>query len=144
MLKKCVNNLLFLPHKFLAFFQAVGFSLDVNHRTVMQDAVQDCGGDGDVGEDLIPLREGLVGSKDGRGLLIAPGDELEEQVRALNVHGKIADLINDEHPVLGQHLELVRQAVLKMSLLELFNELVAVHIVGRKPVLRGHKAKGGS
>ena len=81
MLEKSINNLLFLPHKFLAFFQTVGFALDINHRTVMQDTVQECGGNSYIGEDLIPLGEGLVGSKDGRGLLIAPGDELEEQVR---------------------------------------------------------------
>ena len=106
--------------------------------------VQDGGCNGDVSEDLVPLGEGLVGSKDGRGLLIAPGDELEEQVRTLNVHGKIADLVNDEHPVLGQDLELVRQAVLKMSLFQLFNELVAVDIVGRKAMPCGHKTQGGS
>ena len=62
MLKKGINNLLFLTHKFFAFFQAVGLALDVNHRTVMQDTVQDCGGDGDVGEDLVPLGKGLVAS----------------------------------------------------------------------------------
>ena len=87
MLKKSVNDLLFLAHKFFAFFQAIGFAFDVDHRTVMQDTVQDRGGNGDIGEDLIPLGEGLVGSKDGRGLLIAPGDELEAQVRPLDVHG---------------------------------------------------------
>ena len=109
----------------------------------MQDAVQDRGGNGDVGEDLIPLREGLVGSKDGGGLLITPSDELEEQVRTLDVHGKIANLINDEHPVLGQHLEFIRQAVLKMGLLELLNQLVAVDIVSGETMLRRHKPQGG-
>jgi hypothetical protein len=34
----------------------------------------------------------------------------------LDIHRKIADFVNDEHPVLGQNLELIRQAVLKMSL----------------------------
>ena len=144
MLKKSVNDLLFLAHKFLAFFKAIGLALDVDRRAVMQDTVQDRGGNGYIGKDLIPLGKGLVGSKDCRGLLIAPGDELEEQVRALNVHGKIADLIDDGHPVLGQHLELIRQAVLKMSLFQLLNQLVAVDIVGGKPVLRSHKAEGGS
>ena len=52
-------------------------------------------------KDLVPLREGLVGGKDGRRLLIPPGNELEEQVSSLDVHGKIADFVDDEHPVLG-------------------------------------------
>ena len=53
--------MLFLTHKFLAFFQTVGLALDVNDSAVMQDAVQDGGGDGDVGKDLVPLGESLVG-----------------------------------------------------------------------------------
>ena len=52
----------------------------------------------------------------------------------------IADFVDDEHPVLGQDLELVRQAVLEMGLLELLNELVAVDVVGRETVPRRHQA----
>ena len=96
----------------------------------MQNTVQNGGGDGDVGKDLIPLGEGLVGGKDRGRFFIPPGNELEKQVCALDVHREIADLVNDEHPVLGQNFELVRQPVLKVGLLELFNELVAVDVVG--------------
>ena len=52
--------MLFLAHKFFAFFQAVRFTFDVDDGAVMQNAVQDSGGDGDVGKDLVPLGEGLV------------------------------------------------------------------------------------
>ena len=101
--------MLFLTHKFLAFFQTVRLALDVNDSAVMQDAVQDGGGDGDVGKDLVPLGEGLVGGKDGGRLLISPGNQLEEQVCALDVHGEVADLVDDKHPILGENLELVRE-----------------------------------
>ena len=121
--------MLLLAHKFLAFFQTVRLALDVNDSAVMQDTIQDGGGDGDVGKDLVPLGEGLVRGKDGRCFLIPSGNELEEQVCALDVHGEVADFVNDEHPVLGQNLELIRQAVLKVSLLELLNELVAVDVL---------------
>ena len=70
MLKKSVHDLLFLAHKFFAFFETVRLALDVDHGAVMQDTVQDGGGDGDVGKDLVPLGEGLIGSEDGGGLLI--------------------------------------------------------------------------
>ena len=60
LLKKSVHDLLFLAHKFLALFQAVRLTLDIDNGTVMQNAVQNSGGDGNVGKDLIPLREGLV------------------------------------------------------------------------------------
>ena len=121
LLEKSVNDLLFLAHKFLAFFQPVGLTLDVNDSAVMQDTIQDGGGNGDVGKDLIPLRKGLVGGEYGGGLLIPPGDELEEQIGPLNVHRKVADFVNNEHSVLGQNLELVRQTVFKMSSLKLLN-----------------------
>ena len=113
--------MLFLTHKFLAFFQTVRLALDVNDSAVMQDAVQDGGGDGDIGKDLVPLGESLVGGKNGGRFLIPSGNELEEQVCPLDVHGEVADLVDDEHPVLGENLELIRQTVLKMGLLELLN-----------------------
>ena len=69
-------------------------------------------------------------------------DQLEEQVCALDIHRKIADLVNDEHPVLGQNFELVRQTVLKMGLFELLNELVAVDVISGEAALRRHKAQG--
>ena len=141
LLEKGVHNLLLLAHEFLALLQAVRLALNVNDGAVMQDAVQDGGGDGDVGKDLVPLGEGLVGGKDGRRLLIPPGNELEEQICALDVHGEITDLVNDEHLVLGQDPEFVRQTVLEMGLLKLLDELVAVDVVGGKAVLGRHKAQ---
>ena len=125
MLKKSVHDLLFLAHKFLALLQAVRLALDVNDGAVMQDTIQDGGGDGDAGKDLVLLGEGLAGGKDGGGLFIPSCNKLEEQIRPLDVHEEIASLVYDKHPVLGQDLELVRQTVLEMGFLGLLNELVA-------------------
>lgn len=61
--------------------------------------------------------EGLVESEYGGGFLRSSGDQLEEQICALNIYGKIADLANYEHPVLGKDLEFVWQTVLKMGFL---------------------------
>ena len=57
--KKSVDDLLFLAHEFLTFFQTVRLALDVDHGAVMQNAIQDGGSNGDVGKDLVPLGEGL-------------------------------------------------------------------------------------
>ena len=105
-------------------------------------AIQNSEGDGDVGKDLIPLRKGLVGGEYGGGLLIPPGDELEEQIGPLNIHRKVTDLVDYEHPVFGKDFELVRQAVLKMGLFKLLNKLVAVDVVGGEAVLGRHQAQG--
>ena len=118
--------MLFLTHEFLSFLQTVRLTLDVDHGAVMQYMIQDGGDNGNIGSDLIPLGEGLVGGEDGGGFLIPSGDQLEEQVCALDIHREIAGFVDDEHPVLGENLELIRQTVLKVGLLELFNELVAV------------------
>ena len=61
----------------------------------------------------------------------------------LRYHREIAHFVDDEHPVLGQNLELIRQTVLKVGHLELFNELVAVDVVGGETVLCCHQAQGG-
>ena len=79
--------------------------------------------------------------KTGGCFLVAPGNELKEQVCALNVHGKVADLVDDKYSVLGQNLEFIWQAVLKMSPLELLNELVSIHVVSREAVLSRRKAQ---
>ena len=142
MLEKSVDDLLFLAHEFLAFFQAVRVALDVDNGAMMQYPIQNGGGDGDIGKDLVPLGESFVGGKNGRGFLIPSGNELKEEVCALNIQGKAADLVNDEHSVLGQNFELVGQTVLKMGLFELLDELVAVDVISGEAALRRHKAQG--
>jgi len=61
----------------------------------------------------------------------------------LDVHRKITDFINDEYPVLGQDLEFIGQTILKVSFLQLLNQLVAVDIVGGEAVPCGYTAEGG-
>ena len=59
LVKKSVHDLLLLAHKFLSLFKAVRFALDVNDGAVMQDTIQDSGGNRDVGKDLVPLLTGV-------------------------------------------------------------------------------------
>lgn len=55
-----------------------------------------------IPEDLATGAETLITGEQNRALLIAPRDELEEQVGALPINGDIADLINDQELGLGQ------------------------------------------
>lgn len=91
--EKSVHDFLFLARKLLAFIQAVGLAFDVDYGAMMQDAIQNGGSNSDVGKDLVPLRESFVGGKNGRSLLIPSGDELKEQVCALNIHEEIINHI---------------------------------------------------
>ena len=58
--KQGVDELLFLLHKLLAFLEAVALAFDVDDGAVIEHPVEDSGGDGDVGENLIPLGKSLV------------------------------------------------------------------------------------
>ena len=121
--KESVDDVLFLFHKFLALFQPVTLALDVNDGAMMQNTIKDCGGDGNIGKDLIPLRECFVGSEDGRNFLISSGDKLKEKVSAMDVHRKVSNLVDNEQLVFTKNPQPVRKPVLVMGFFELFNEV---------------------
>ena len=66
----------------------------------MQQAIEDRRGDDGIAKHLTPLAEALVGGEDNRAPLIAPRDELEEEVRPMLVNRDVADLVDDQQ--LGQ------------------------------------------
>ncbi len=138
LLEKGIDDVLLLLHVLFALFQPVALTLDVDDGAMMEHTVEDSGGDGDVGKDFVPLRKSFVRGEDCRDLLIPSGDELKEQVRSLNIHREIADLVDDEQLVFTQGFELVRQSVLEMSLFELLNQGVAVDVIGGETVPCGH------
>ena len=111
---------------------------------MVTDAVWESGGDCDISKDLVPLGECFVRGEDGRGLFIASGNEPKEEIGSLNIHGKVADLINDGHPVRGENLQLVGEMVFKAGLFKQLNELVAVDVVCRESVLGSHQAECAS
>ena len=67
-----------------AVFHPVAFTLEGGRFGMVKQAVEDGGGDhAVVVENRGPCLEGLVAGKDDGALLIAPADDLEEQVGAL-------------------------------------------------------------
>src|SRR5690349_13907799 len=64
---------------------------------VMQDAIEDRGGQGAViVEDLRPVLVGAVGGDHHRSSFVALADDLEQQVGAMLVDGKISELVDDQ------------------------------------------------
>lgn len=82
----------------------------------MEYPVQDSRGDHRVSEDLVPLREAAVGGQDQGPLLVAAGDELEEQMRAVTVDRDVADLVDDEELGLAVELQSLLDPVLGIGL----------------------------
>ena len=67
---------------------AVAAALDEDGFDVMEEAVQECGGEGGVVvEDLRPVFVGAVGGEDCGHLLVATGQDLEQEVGAGLVDG---------------------------------------------------------
>jgi hypothetical protein len=64
-------------------------AFDVDHLTMMQEPIQDGGGDHRIAKQLLPISKAFVGGDDCRVLFIAIRDELEKQVRLSAVDGQI-------------------------------------------------------
>ena len=77
LLKKRVNNLLFLVHEFFLFLQTARLAFDIDNGAVMQDAVQDDGDDSDIAKGIVPMEKSLVGGKYSGGFLIPSGNQQE-------------------------------------------------------------------
>src|SRR5712691_10566323 len=87
--------------------QPVGVAADVDGDRVVEHAVEDRGGDDPVAKHVAPAPEALVAGQDHRAALVAPADELEEQIGPGAVDGQVADLVDDEQPGDGVDLEAV-------------------------------------
>ena len=61
---------------------------------VVDEAVDERGGDHGVGEDFAPGLEAAVAGDDDRAAFVAARDEREEQVRGLAFERQIADLVD--------------------------------------------------
>ena len=62
--------------------QPVACPLDLDHDGMLEQPVEQRGGDDGIGEDLAPFREAAVGSQDHGAFFVSGIDELEEQVGA--------------------------------------------------------------
>jgi hypothetical protein len=76
-------------------FEAVAGAFEGQDLGVVDDAVDHRGRDDLVTEDVAPAGEGQVGGQDQRGVFVAAGDELEEQVGRVLFEGDVANLVDD-------------------------------------------------
>ena len=60
-----------LGHEVLVGPQAIGVSLDLDDNGVVEQAIEESGGDHVVAEDLAPLLEGAVGGEDHGAALVS-------------------------------------------------------------------------
>ena len=63
---------------------------------MVHDAVDHRRGHDLVSEHVAPAGEGQVRGQDQRGVFVAAGDQLEEQVRGVLLERDVADFVDDE------------------------------------------------
>ena len=91
---------------------------------VVNEAVDERGGDHGVAEDFAPGFEAAVAGEDDRAAFVAARDEREEQVRGLAFQGQVADLVDDEQPVAFEAFEFLVERVAVLSVLEAVDPLL--------------------
>ena len=81
------------------FAQPVALALERHDVRVVDEAIDEGGGDHRVAEDLAPGFEAAVGGDDDRAAFVAACDEREEEVRGLTFERQVADLVDDDQAV---------------------------------------------
>src|SRR3954454_18771462 len=82
--------------------EAVALAFEADDVGVVDESVDEGGGDHGVAENLAPGFEAAVAGDDDRALLVAAGDQGEEQVRGLPFEREVADLVDDDQAVAVQ------------------------------------------
>jgi hypothetical protein len=95
---------------------AIAGALDLNDDGMMEQPVEQRGGDDGITEDVTPFGKATVGSEDHGALFVAGVDELEEQVAAAGGNRQVADLVDDEQRTAAQEADFLAQRALALGL----------------------------
>lgn len=111
------------PGEFGVRTEAVAVAPNVDDVTVLHEAVHEARGHDVVAEALAPLLEALVARADRRGVLVAPGDDLEEEHRPDARDREVADLVDHHETEEDERLEPLRQAYRGLGILQRVEEI---------------------
>src|SRR5947207_2395139 len=76
--------------------EPIALALDHEGVAVMQESIEDGGGDDVVAEDLTRLRHALIRRDQHRRFLVAMAHELKEEMSTLAFERHVAELVDDE------------------------------------------------
>ena len=113
----------------------VAVAPDVDDVAPMEHPVEQCSGHDLVAEDPAPLLEALVRRQHGRGVAVAPVDELEEEDGATLGDRQVADLVDDQECRVGQRLEAAVEPAGRLGLLQRVHQVGQGSEVDLAPVL---------
>lgn len=110
---------------------------------MVDDAVDNRGGEFVAGEDSAPFAEFEVGGEDDAAAFVGTGDDLVEQARAVDVEGNVAEFIEDNQVGAAQVLEDLVEAAGAFGLAQLQDEFGGLAEAHGPAFLDGLDAQGG-
>ena len=96
---------------FLAVFEAIALAVQLQDVDVVGQSIEQRAGQPFGPEDLGPFVEGQIRGHERRRLLVALGEDLEEQLGAGLRQRHIAELVDDQQILLGELLLKTQQAL---------------------------------
>ena len=105
------------------FAHAVARSLDLDDDGMMEQTVEQRGGDDWTAEDVTPFGEAAVRGEDHCALLVTGIDQLEEQVAATGCDWQVADLVDDQQRGAAKEANAFTQGALAFGLGKLGDEI---------------------
>ena len=91
-----------LWHEVGVLAQPIARALDLDDDGMVEQPVEQRGGDDGIAEDVAPFGEAAVGGEDHGALFVAGVDELEEEIAAAGNDRQVADLVDDQEAMLGR------------------------------------------
>ena len=95
--------------------EAIAGALDLDDDGVVEEAIEQCGGDDRVAEDVAPFREAAIRGENHGALFVAGVDQLEEEVGAAVADRQIADLVDDQQRGSAVEADLLDQAAFSLG-----------------------------
>src|SRR5687768_647910 len=103
--------------------ETVAVAADVHDVTVMDEAVDQRRSHYLIPKDRAPIFKAFVAGEDRRGVLVAPGEELEEEHGAGRRDGQIADLVDDHDAREDERTESMREPAARLGVFERVQEI---------------------
>ena len=116
---------------------------EFDEASVVDDAVDDRGGEFVVGEDRPPFAELDVRGEDDAATFVAAGDDLVEETGPVEAHGRVAELVEDDQVGTGEVPEQAVEGAVAFGLAELEHELRGLPEPHAPALLDGEHAQGG-
>ncbi|SER23345.1 hypothetical protein SAMN05518866_10734 [Sphingobium sp. YR768] len=96
--------------------EAITRAIDLDDDGVMQQAVEQRGGDDGAAEDFTPFGKASVRGEDHRPFFIARIDQLEEQIATTGYDREVTDLVDDQQRWPAVEADPLAQRALPFSL----------------------------